>query len=568
MPGSAEPTNAEVARAFQLMADLLRIDGADRHRIAAYERGAARVRSADASVARMALAGRAVELPDIGATLQAKIAELATTGRIAALDALTERLPAGLAEIARLEGIGPKRARAIWDALGIADLADLAAAAADGRLATVPGFGVGLVASVAEQAAAGPPAERRWPLAVALPLARALVEDLRRVPRAERVEIAGSIRRGRDTIGDVDLVAASDDPAALLDTLAAHRLTARVLERGAAGIGVETQSGMRVELAVGPASAFGNLLQHATGSAAHNIRLRARAVKAGRSVSQHGIAGPGGEVDTHREEAGVYAALGLPMAPPELREDLGELDGPLPEPVRIEDLRGDLHAHSDWSDGRATIERMAEAAAARGYAYLAITDHSRGLAMVGGLDPERARRQWERIDALNASGAAGVRVLKGVELEILADGRLDLDDDVLAGFDVVVASIHSGFRQRPAEVTARLLHAVESPHVDVIGHPTGRRIGRRDPLAFDVDRVLERAAAAGTLLEINGQGERLDLPDHLARRAREAGCRFALSSDAHAPEGLAGIALAVTVARRAGITADLVANAAPAWPPG
>ena len=561
------PTNGELAADFQLLGDLLQIDGADRHRVLAYHRGAARIRATNESVAAMAVAGRATDLPDIGATLQSKMVERCETGQISALAKLTERLPAGLADLARIEGLGPKRARAIWEHIGVSNLTDLAAAAEDGRLATVPGVGPKLVAVVTEQAAAPEAGERRTLLALAVPLAESFLETLRATPGVVAADVAGSLRRGRETIGDVDIIVATTDPDGAAEAFVAHPAVARVTVSGPSKIAVVTQNGLKVELRVGPPESYGNMLQHCTGSKAHNIRIRERAVAAGMSVSEHGLTGADGVTTTHPDEEALYAALGLPWIPPELREDLGELDGPVPNLVTLADIRGDLHSHSDWSDGRATIEEMAAAAAARGYAYLGVTDHSHSLAMVGGLDAERAKRQWEVIDGLNDRGDLGVRLLKGVELEILTDGRLDFDDELLAGFDVVVASIHSGFRQTPREVTARLLAAIENENVDIIGHPTGRRIGRRPPLVFDTERVFARAAQTGTLMEINGSGERLDLNDQMAREAKAAGCRFVISSDAHHPGGLGSMRLGVTTARRAGLPCSDVANAEKLWSP-
>ena len=559
------PTNGELAADFQLLGDLLQIDGADRHRVLAYHRGAARIRATTESVAAMAVAGRATELPDIGATLQAKIVERSETGSVSALAKLTERLPAGLADLARIEGLGPKRAKAIWENLGVSNLSDLAAAAADGRLASVPGVGPKLVESVIEQASAPDVGERRTLLALALPIADSFLEVLRQTPGVVAADIAGSARRGRETIGDLDVIVATTDIEGAAEAFVSHPAVARVTVRGPSKTAVLTQNGLKVELRVGPPESYGNMLQHCTGSKAHNIRVRERAVAAGISVSEHGLTNGDGTSATHADEESLYAALGLPWIPPELREDLGELDAPVPDLVTLADIRGDLHSHSDWSDGRTTIEKMAEAAAARGYAYLGVTDHSHGLAMVGGLDPERAKRQWEVIEGLNDRGDLGVRLLKGVELEILTDGRLDFDDDLLAGFDVVVASIHSGFRQTPREVTARLLAAIENENVDIIGHPTGRRLGRRPPLVFDTERVFAKAAETGTLMEINGSGERMDLNDVMAREAKSAGCRFVISSDAHHPGGLASMRLGVTTARRAALTSDDVANCRSNW---
>ena len=562
------PTNREVADRLQLIGDLLELEGAVRHRVLAYRRAAARIRSTTGSVAEMAMAGRATDLPDIGTTLQAKIVELTETGDIAALAKLRERIPPGLAAVARLDGIGPKRAAALFSELGVTGVDDLAAALEAGRLRGVPGFGPGTEERVAAQLArraeegAGDE-EERVPVGRALPLAEEVAEGLRAAVPGVQVEVGGSLRRGREDAHDIDLVAAWDRPAEVQDALAALPAVQRVLSRGEAGMSVETHAGVRVELAVGPVASFGNLLQHATGSAAHNVRLRELAVRKGLSVSQHGIAGPGGEVAVHPDEDSVYAALGLHPIPPELREDRGEIEaaqaGPLPVLVTRADLRGDLHVHTRWSDGTETIAAMVEAARARGYAYLAISDHSQSLAMAGGLDPDRVRRQWEEIEAEDAR-RDDIRVLKATEVDILADGRIDFDDELLAGFDWVTASMHSGFSQAADRLTARAVAAAESPFVDVIGHPTGRMLGRRAQAPIDLARLIDAALRGGTFLEVNAQPRRLDLDAAMAAAALAAGVRLTIGSDAHSGDSLDLIRFGVRVARRAGATPDVVAN--------
>ena len=561
------PTNAEIADRFALLGDLLEIEGAVRHRVLAYRRAAARVRSTPASVAEMAARGRATDLPDIGATLQSKIAELTETGTIAALDAIRERIPEGLASIAGLEGIGPKRAVALWRDLGVSDLDQLAAAVADGRLGDVAGFGPAtrerLTQQLAERAARGTDHAERVPLGQALPLAEDIAARLRAAVPGARVEVAGSLRRGRESVHDVNLVAAWEIPSDLQDALAADAAVERVLSRGDTGIAVATHVGIRVELAVGPPDSFGNLLQHATGSAAHNVRLRELAVRRGLSVSQHGIAGPEGSARAP-EEDDVYAALGLAPIPPELREDAGELEaaqeGPLEPLLALSDIRGELHSHTTWSDGTLSVAQMVEAARARGYAYLAISDHSRSLAMAGGLDADRVRRQWEEIDAENAR-RTDIVVLKATEVDILADGRIDFDDALLAGFDWVTASVHSALTQDAERITARVLAAVENPFVDAIGHPTGRMLGRRGAAPLDIGRLAEAAARTGTFLEINGQPRRLDLDSAMAHRALEAGARITIGSDAHSAEALDYVRFGVLLARRAGAHPPQVGNA-------
>jgi DNA polymerase (family X) len=564
------PTNREVADRLRLIGDLLELDGAVRHRVLAYRRAAARIRTTTTSVAEMAMSGRAVELPDIGATLQAKIVELVETGDIAALAKLRDRVPPGLAEVARLEGIGPKRATALWKELGVASVDDVAAALADGRVRDVPGFGATtearLAAELARHAAAEADEDERVPLGRALPVAEEIARDLREAVPGALVEVAGSLRRGSESVHDIDLVAGSDRPADLQDALAAHPAVERELSRGDASASVATHAGVRLELAVGPPESFGNLLQHATGSAAHNIRLRELAVRQGLSVSQHGILGPDGRRATHADEEGVYAALGLHLVPPELREDRGEIEaarrGPLPRLVERGDLLGDLHCHTRWSDGTRTVAQMAEAARARGFAYLAISDHSQSLAMAGGLDAERVRRQWEEIEAVNERWD-DIRVLRATEMDILADGRLDFEDELLAEFDWVTASVHSGFGQDAARYTSRVLGAIASPFVDVIGHPTGRMLGRRGHAPLDLPQIVEAAAESGTYLEVNAQPQRLDLDADMARRALAGGARVTIGSDAHSEGAFDFVRFGLLVARRAGARPEDVGNARP-----
>ena len=568
MSAQALPTNGEIADRFDLYGDLLEIGGEpSRHRILAYRRGAARIRGAGESVAAMALAGRAVELPDIGGTLQDKIVELVQTGEIAALQRLRAKVPEGLADIARLQGIGPKRAYAVWEALGVVDVDGLSAAAADGRLASVAGIGPKVVTQIAEQLAAGAVPNERTPIGRALPVAEQIVADLAQTKGTSALTVAGGLRRGSESVHDIDLAAGTDDPDRLLDGLAAHPLVTEVLSRGAAGMAVMTQTGIRVELRVGPPESFGNLLQHLTGSKAHNIRLRELAVKRALSISEHGVTRPDGTIVPHADEAGVYAMLGLPVIPPELREDTGEIEvaaaGLLPDLVDEHDLLGDLHVHTTWSDGRDSLQDMVAGARALGLRYIGISDHSKNLAMARGLDEERVRRQWEEIDAINAHDKT-IRVLKACEMDVLADGRLDFDDELLSGFDWVTASLHTGFTQSPKRLTDRLLAAIEHPLVDAIGHPTGRMLGRRDGYEFDFDTIFARAAATGTCLEINAQPRRLDLSADLARQALAAGVRLVIGTDAHSVGELSLRRYGVTIARRAGATPDRIANTVPA----
>jgi DNA polymerase (family 10) len=564
------PSNAEIADQFDCIADLLDIEGGQsRHRILAYRRGSTRIRGERQSVATLALAGRATELPDIGSTLQDKIVELATTGQMAALVRLSERIPVGLAAIARLQEIGPKRARAVWSTLGVVDMEGLAAALADGRLATVDGIGPKTISAVTEQLAAlarGTDLNARIPAGRAYPLAADLVELVRTVAGVSRAEIAGGLRRGSETVHDIDIAVATTDVAAVQAALAASPLVAEVLSSGERGTAVATHTGIRAEFRFTPPESFGNLLQHLTGSKAHNVRLRERAVRAGQSMSEHGVSDADGDVTRCVDEEAVYALLGLPWIDPELREDTGEIAaaeaGLLPVLVTAFDLRGDLHVHTTWSDGHDSLADMVAAARDLGLEYLGISDHSKALAMARGLDADRVRKQWDDIDVINAS-TPGITVLKACEVDVLADGALDHADELLAGFDWVTASLHSGFRQSERQLTDRILAAIDNPYVNAIGHPTGRMFGRREGYPIDLEAIVERAGATGTALEINAQPKRMDLNADMARRALAGGVRLIIGTDAHSTAELAVRRYGIATARRAGATPERIVNCLP-----
>jgi DNA polymerase (family 10) len=560
----ALPRNADLAERFELLADLLELDGADAFRLAAYRRAAARIRESAVSVAQLAIEGKATQLSGIGGTIQAKIVELAKTGDLQALAKLRDRLPVGLVEVMHVPGLGPKTARKLWVELGIGSQADLRAAAEQGRLRAVPGLGAkteeNLLAFFARPAR---PASRdgRVLLGRALPFVEAVVEDLRSHPAAVRVSEAGSVRRRAETVRDLDVIATATDAGALIEYFLGRPWVAEVAASGQTKATVVSHDGLRLDLRVVPPECFGNLLQHFTGSKDHNVALREDAVRHGLSVSEYGVETVAiGKVATHESEEELYAYLGYAWIPPELRENSGELEaaraGELPALVERSEVIGDLHVHSDWSDGKAPLEDMVAAAAALGHRYLAVCDHAKRLR------DGRLERQAERIDALNARFPE-LRILSGVEVDIRADGSLDLDEEALARRDWVVASIHGGFHDPPAALTRRLLAAIEHPHVDCIGHPTGRKIGRRAPYDVDLEAIFDRAAETGTCLEINGQPDRLDLRDAHARAADRKGVRIVVSSDAHSVAGLGFLDLAVYQARRAWLTAAQVANTRP-----
>ncbi|GAC1324920.1 MAG: DNA polymerase/3'-5' exonuclease PolX [Thermoleophilaceae bacterium] len=563
--------NAEIALHFDELADLYELDGAIVHRVLAYRNAAKSIREATHSVEELTRAGRVTELPGIGKTLAEKLTALFETGEIPAATKLKAKYPPGLVEVTRLPGFGPKRARRLFDELGVDSIDALREAVEQERLRAVPGFGERAEENVRIALDAGPEARAkpRLLLSKALEIGSALVAAIRGHPAAERVELAGSARRHAETCKDIDIVATSTDPDALVAAFASLPLIAEVERRASAGLKAITHTGLAVDLRVVAPENFGNLLQHLTGSGRHNEALRADAVRRGFHVSEYGVIDDSTET-THAcaTEEQVYRLLGMRYIEPELREDRGELEaartGTLPDLIALGDLRGELHCHTVASDGRQTIEEMASAARERGYEYIAITDHSATHGFGNDVSPDELRRQIERIHDVDALGL-GIRVLAGSEVNVLPDGSLDYEDELLAELDWVVASLHSSFRLDEAAQTARMIRAMEHPLVDAIGHPTGRLIERRPGYALDIDAIAASAARTGTFLEINGNPDRRDLNELHARAAVEAGATLVIDSDAHGRETLANIRYGVATARRAWIEASSVANTR-SWP--
>jgi DNA polymerase (family X) len=563
-------TNGEIAAAFDELADLYELDGAVVHRVLAYRTAAKTVRDASRSVAELARAGRATELPGIGKTLEDKIEALMETGRIPAVEKLRAKYPPGLVAITHLPGLGPKRVRRLFDELGIDSPEALRAAAEAQEIRGLRGFGEKAEAAILEalsQDRAGEPRTRML-LSRALAVGEAVVAALRARGGPEaKVELAGSARRWADSVKDLDVIAAGPDPAVLVAALGDLDLVERLGSAGDAGARAITHSGLTVDLKVVEPDQFGNLLQHFTGAKAHNVALREAAVRRGLHVSEYGIEDEQTGV-THRcaTEEEVYARLGMAWIPPELREGRGELEaaarGELPELLRLEDLRGELHCHTVLSDGRSTLEQMAEAARARGLEYLAITDHSASHGFGNHVDAEQLWQQIERVRELG-DRLEGIELLAGSEVNIGPEGALDYPDDLLAALDWVIASVHTSFGMGSDQMTARVVAAMEHPWVDAIGHPTGRKIETRAPYAIDIDAVIEAAARTGTMLEINSAPDRRDLDDVHARAAAEAGVRILVNTDAHSARNLELVRYGVATARRAWLTAEQVANTRP-----
>lgn len=564
---TTDPTNTEIATALDELGDLYELDGAVIHRIVAYRNAAKAVRDSTVSVVALARVGRATELPGIGRTIQEKVLALAQDGVIPAAVKLRAKFPPGLLEMTRLPGLGPKRARRLFEELGIDSLAALATAAEEQRIRSLKGFGPKAEESILAAVKVAGAGERRSRVVLdrALAVGERLVEALREHPASERVELAGSARRWADSVKDLDVIATATDPAALAAAASQLELVETSQVPGDAGVRLRTHTGLQVDLRIVSPDQFGNLLQHLTGSKEHNMALRDAAVRKGLHVSEYGVLDDAtGETHRCATEHEVYRLLGLDYIEPELRENRGELEaaarGELPELIELEDLRGDLHCHTTASDGTATVEEMAAAARDAGYEYLAITDHSASFGFGDDLSPDRLRAHVEHIRSVSIEG---IELLAGSEVNVLPDGGLDYSDDILGELDWVVASVHSSFRMRSAEMTERIVRAIEHPLVDAIGHLSGRKIERRRPYEFDAERVIDAAARTGTMLEINASPDRRDLNEVHARAAAAAGAPIIINCDAHRVGGFSVARYGVATARRAWLTAGDVANTRP-----
>ena len=555
-------TNSEIAGRLKEIRTLMEFAGEPFFKFMAYERAAETIENA-VPLAGLLAGGRLEELPGVGKTIAARIAELCATGTCGYLEELRARYPSTLLDVLAISGVGMKTAQLLYERLGVASPDDLERAVDAGALSEIPRLGKKSIENIRRGLLARRGRAQRTPLGTAGPIASEIIDYLARNSPAADLTAAGSLRRAEPTVGDIDIVCTSDDPAAVIGAFVGWEQAAAVLGEGGTKASIWLAGGLQIDLRVLPAAVYGNLLQHFTGSREHNIQLRELAARRDLHVSENGIVDlKDGRTIACRTEAEVYAALGLVEIPPELRLGLGEIEaartGTLPVVVSLADLQGDFHLHSRWSDGAGELEAMIAACAARGYAYHAISDHSLAT---GGLDPGRLREQRRRVRELGDRYA--IRTLCSAEVDILADGSLDYDDALLAELDMVVASVHSATGQSREQMTARLIRACENPYVTIIGHPTGRRVGGFAGYAFDEDAVFAAAARTGTALEIDGQPSRLDLPSGLARRARDFGVTFACDSDAHAVAELGHVAYAVGQARRAWVTPAEVLNARP-----
>src|SRR6266513_2864442 len=561
--------NPDIARLFDEVADLLEIQDANPFRVRAYRNAARTIRDFPEPIADLVRAGTKdlTEIAGIGDDLAEKIAAIVTTGELPLRKQLASKLPAGLLDLLRIPGLGPKRVKLLYKKLKVKSAADLAAALDKGRIQKLKGFGPKMEEKMRAGLGQAQVGERRMLLNEAAVQATAVVVYLEASGAIRQIEVAGSYRRRRETIGDLDIVVTSGESAQAMDRFVAYGEVAEVISKGETRATVKLRGGLQVDLRAVEPDAYGAALLYFTGSKAHNIELRKIAQEQSYKLNEYGLF-KGTRRAAGKTEDEIYAKLGLDWIPPELREARGEIAlaraHRLPHLVEVKDIRGDLQMHTSATDGKGTIEDMAHAARALGYQYIAITDHSKRVTMALGLDTKRLREQWRAIDELNAhSRGGGFTILKSVELDILESGKLDLPDDVLAEADYVVATIHYGTNQTERQLTRRLVGAAEHRWIDAIGHPTGRRLGKREPYRLDFDALARACAGAGCLLELNGHPERMDLPDTLAAAAKQHGARFVLSTDSHQPNNLPFMKYAVDLARRAWLEAGDIANTRP-----
>ncbi len=572
-------SNAELARHLELYADLLEVEGENRFKIRAYRNAARTIFDLPEQVDDMVEAeADLTTLPGVGKEIAEKLEAMVKTGELPQLTELAQKIPVGVAEVMRVKGMGPKLAEAAWRELGVDSVDELEAAAKAGKLGALAGFGEKRQASILKSIEAYRRNTERARIGEIDPVIAPLVAALRAVPGAERVEVAGSYRRRRETVGDIDLlaIAEGDAAAAITEAFVNHPEVDEVTGSGDTRSSVRLRNGLEVDLRVMGPESFGAALLYFTGSKAHNVALRQIALERGWHLTEYGLfegtgekgASPlsSGKVLASRTEEEIYEKLGLQYVEPEMREDRGELDlaaaFDLPDLITLEDLRGDLHMHSTWSDGKASVAEMMQACQERGYEYMALTDHSKALAMTGGLDEEKLARQWEELDRVVEENP-GITLLRGMEVDILKDGSLDLSDEWLERLDVVIVSVHSHFALGEKEQTERIVKAVSHPQVNILGHPTGRIIGVRDGYQVDLPEVFEACLANGVAVELNASYQRLDLSDVNVIAARKRGLMVSIGTDAHSTKELDGMQVGIDQARRAWLTAGNVLNAQP-----
>jgi DNA polymerase (family 10) len=563
--------NRDIVEIFDQVADMLAIRGDQIHRVLAYRRAAESIAALGRDINQVAAEGSLTEVPGIGKTLAAKIEEMLSTGRLEFHERLSQEIPVALLELLRVEGLGPKRVKQIYETLGVTTLEELSAAAREGELSKLPRMGKKtedrLLRAIEALQRHG---DERTPIGEAWPVAQALLAALREIPGVRKTAVAGSLRRMKETIGDVDLLVAADDPEPVMERFCTLDNIESVAARGPTKSRVVLLSGLGVDLRVLPSDRWGTLLSYFSGSKDHNVRLRELALKQGLSLNEHAFTPESGEPEILcATEEEVYGTLGLPFIPPTLRENRGEIEaaiaGELPDLVQVESILGDLHVHSTWSDGGMTILEMAQAGEACGLTHIVISDHSRSLGIGNGLSIERLQAQ--AIDVREADRIMGpdFRVLHGTEMEIKADGTLDYPDDVLSELDFVIAGLHTSLSQPRERVTDRMLNAIWNPHVDMIAHPTGRLFPDRPGADLDMDMILESSAATGTILEVNANPSRLDLRDVHVRRAIKLGVKIAINTDAHHSDHFDFLHYGVATAQRGWAETEQIVNT---WPVG
>lgn len=557
-------TNQQLAKIFQTIADLLEIKGENIYKILAYRKAADSLSNLSQNVNELWKEGKLTEVDGVGKAIAEKIDELLSTGQLGFLEKLEGEVPPSLAELLQVPDLGPKKVALFWKQLGITNLTELDQAAREGKLRNIPGMGEKSEAKIIAGIEALGRRSKRVSLGRAWPFAQELLDYLRNTPGVKAVELGGSLRRMRSTIGDIDILAAAEDSSGAMQAFITRKDVARVLGKGETKASVEFTHGLQAQLWVHPPAHWGTALVYATGSKDHNVRLREYALKRGFSLSEHSLKREDGSEVFCADEEGVYETLGLPWIPPELREDRGEvqaaISGALPKLIELKDICSELHSHSTWSDGKLPIRGMVEAAQQRNYQILAITDHTFSLGITQGMKLEDVKEQRKEIDFLMNEVADKIHILQGAEVEIKTDGSLDFPDDVLAELDIVTASIHSGLRQPREKITDRLIKAMRNPHVDIIGHPTGKLYPDREPSDLDMDAVLSTASETGVALEINAHPSRLDLDDIHARRAIELGVKLSINTDAHSDSDMDLMHFGVSTARRAWVEAENVIN--------
>jgi len=561
-------TNEDIAKIFDQIADILEIKGDNPYRVRAYRNAARIVGGLTQDLCELVERGEDLtKIPGIGDALAKKIVEIVKTGSLRKLEELKKDIPPGLLDLLKIPGLGPKKVRALYEKLGIENLEQLKQAAQEGKIRALEGFGARTEQKILEEIDRVKKAksESRILLSHAEKIAGHLVEYLKSGGGIREIQVAGSFRRRKETVGDLDILVISDNPALVMDNFVAYDVVDEVLMKGETRSSVVLKSGVQVDLRVVPEDSYGAALQYFTGSKAHNIAVRKIAQKAGLKINEYGVF-RGEEKIAGATEEEVYAAVGLPWIPPELREDRGEieaaLEGKLPNLIELSHIRGDLHTHTNWTDGHNTVEEMALAAKSLGYEYIAITDHSKHTTIAGGLDEAKFREQIEQIRRINEK-IDGIRILSGAEVDILEDGSLDLPDELLAEFDIVVAAVHYKFDLPRDRQTERIIRAIRNPNVDILAHPTGRLIGERKPYEVDLEEIIKVAARTGTVMELNANPQRLDLNDIYCKFAREMGVRIAISTDAHTADSLNYMRFGIGQARRGWLEPDDVINTLP-----